>query len=106
MKVELIGDEFKLQEEVTVRGYTIPAGFRTDFASIPRFALSLMGSPVRKEYRRASLVHDFLCVTKMATRASADRIFYEILLEDGTKKRQALLMYLAVIVWGVVARVR
>src|SRR5947208_3256935 len=38
----------------------VPMGFVTDFASIPRFAWTLVGSPTGSGYALPAVVHDFL----------------------------------------------
>jgi hypothetical protein len=96
MKLKTIGDKFMLIEDTWVEDYKIPEGFITDFATIPRFALSLMGRPSRKEFRRASLLHDYLLVENLASNEKASKLFYKILLEDGTKPFKAYIMYLSV----------
>lgn len=54
--------------------YTIkvPAGFYTDFASVPwPFSMLL---PVHDSYSRAAIVHDYLYWTQLCTRKEADNI--------------------------------
>lgn len=54
----------------------IPAGFVTDFASVPRFFWRLI--PPTGRYTRAAVVHDFLYRTpRLCTRAQADAVLYE-----------------------------
>jgi hypothetical protein len=100
IKLETFGDNFKLLEDYEIKGYTIPKGFVTDFATLPRFSLSLMGRPTRAQFQRASLVHDYLLVTKKPSRKEADELFLEVLLEDGVNKRKAYMMYLGVSIFG------
>jgi hypothetical protein len=96
MNLKAVGDNFQLQEDVTIEGFTIPAGFITDFATIPRFALSIMGRPTRQEFRRASVLHDYLLVYNKVDNRTASILFHRVLLEDGTKPVKAYVMYLAV----------
>jgi hypothetical protein len=62
-----------------VAGITIevPAGFLTDFSSVPRIPLAywLTGGKAKQ----ASVVHDFLCETKLVSRQMADEVFLEIM---------------------------
>ncbi|HFN0463108.1 TPA: DUF1353 domain-containing protein [Klebsiella quasipneumoniae subsp. similipneumoniae] len=51
----------------------IPAGFVTDFASIPP-ELSRLGLKSKGEYGRAAVVHDYLYWTQVCTKDQADRI--------------------------------
>ena len=58
------------------RRITVPAGFVTDFASIPRLLWRLL--PPTGRYTRASVVHDLLYRTPgLCTRAQADAVLYE-----------------------------
>ncbi len=52
---------------------TVPAGFVTDYASIPRGLWSLY-SP-HDQYSRAAIVHDYLYWSQLCTRAQADNLF-------------------------------
>jgi len=55
----------------------IPAGFKTDYASIPRFLLPFFVK-YQKAYKKASVIHDWLYwLQKPHTRAVADKIFYD-----------------------------
>ena len=75
----------------------VPKGFVTDFASIPRIFLPIIG---QEHGRRAAIVHDWLYATDglngKYTRQQCDQIFLEALgiLDVSWVKRH--LMYLAV----------
>jgi hypothetical protein len=76
----------------------IPAGFETNFASVPRapFAFWLAGDVGRK----AAVVHDFCYSSHVAReRYLADSVFYEALRAEGVSAVTAWLMYVAVR-WG------
>ena len=76
--------------------YFVPKGFITDFASIPRPFWWLV-SPTDYSVLRASLLHDYLYRTgHRIGRKYADWLFYKKLIEDGTPKFKAKLMYWAV----------
>ena len=100
IKLETYGDMFRLLEDYVIRGYIIPKGFVTDFATLPRWSLSVMGRPTRGQYQRASLLHDYLIKYNVLSRGEADKIFHEILLEDGTNKFKAKVMFLSVSLFG------
>lgn len=54
----------------------IPAGFLTDFASVPKVLWNLM--PPTGRYGKAAVVHDYLYRTQgQATKAEADSVFLE-----------------------------
>jgi hypothetical protein len=73
----------------------VPAGFQCDFASIPQFALSILGD-IGQE---AGVVHDFLYCedsTPEVTRGEADYIFYKICGEMGISYWKRAAMWKAV----------
>ena len=76
----------------------VPAGFETDFASIPR-ALWVIEPPLG-EAGKAAVLHDFLYETGERDRVAADRIFLEAMavLEVPWWKRS--LMFRAVRMFG------
>lgn len=90
---------WRTMRTVSGRGITVPSGFSTDGASIPRWLWSVIGAPWDARYARAAIVHDFLYVQRGATkrnrytRRDADRIFYEIMLDDGVPKWRAWAMW-------------
>jgi len=57
------------------RVVTVPRGFKTDFASVPRlpFAFMLFGDRAQEE----AVVHDFLYRTGLCSRRDADAVFLE-----------------------------
>ena len=57
---------------------TVPVGFITDFASIPRTCWSLIGSPTGK-YGKAAVLHDYLYrrLQRKYSRKQSDDIFLE-----------------------------
>jgi hypothetical protein len=96
MKLTTIGDRFRIDEAVRINKYTVPEGFVTDFASIPRWALSFLGSPTCEKYRRASLLHDYLIDHIDLPMGKIHRLFFATLIEDEVPIIRALVMYLAV----------
>lgn len=79
----------------------VPAGFITDFASIPKIFHSMI-LPYGK-HTAASVIHDWLyskdCYFNIARR-EADQIFLEIMLENKVLYIQAYIMYFAVRLFG------
>lgn len=75
---------------------TVPVGFVTDFASVPRIplAFALFGN----RGHAAAVVHDWLYQThpEGMSKADADYVFYEALRAEGLKHWRAEMMYLAV----------
>ena len=52
---------------------TVPAGFKTDFASVPAIVRSIF--PTDGKYMEASIVHDYYYAYAIGTKKLADRIF-------------------------------
>ena len=80
------------------QGWQIPTGFHTDFSSIPRLARSII--PVLGRQNKASVLHDWLYVTKIVNRAEADRIFLAAMRSSGVSFPKRNAMYLAVRLGG------
>ena len=80
---------------------TIPKGFETDFASIPRFLWNVF-PPHWKPYREAAIVHDYLYVSKnkITSRAFADAEFRRMLILEGVNKSEAYLFWAMVRIFG------
>jgi len=72
----------------------VPAGFITDFASVPRIFWRLV--PRWGKYGTAAVLHDYLYWCQKYTRKRSDEIFLEAMLVLGTKKSTAKNMYRAV----------
>lgn len=77
---------------------TIPKGFETDGATIPRPFRWIL--PPLGTYLRAVVVHDYLYTQGLFSKALADRTLRRILIEDGVSKPIASIMYLAVKLFG------
>lgn len=77
---------------------TVPEGFKTDFASVPRILWWWL--PPSGSYARAAVAHDYLYHVGAVSRFRADQFFLQIMkmLKVGLIKRQ--LMYWAVRVGG------
>jgi hypothetical protein len=85
------------------RHIKISAGFRTDGATIPRWAWSIIGHPMDPIYLRGALVHDALYSSHSLRRITSDRIFRDLILEDGAHRLAAAMMYGAVRALGKAA---
>ena len=85
---------------------TVPPCFVWDGASVPRVLWNII--PTWGSYSGAALIHDWLyrtrtrCAgcTKTITKEEADRVFYELMLEDGVRKSRAWVMWQAVAFLG------
>ena len=77
--------------------HTIPHGFVSDGASIPKKAWSLVGGPLSGKYRRASVLHDKLLQERLMSVELAHALFYDAMRADGVTAEQADLFYNAVV---------
>jgi hypothetical protein len=77
---------------------TVPEGFRTDFASVPRLPLVYLAAGGKGE--RAAVVHDWLYSTQSVERATADAVLQEALLACGYSRLLATAFYTAVRAFG------
>jgi hypothetical protein len=80
------------------RELEVPAGFVTDWASVPRlpFAYMVAGGKARG----AAVVHDFLYTTKICNRATADAVFREAMAVTGQPWWRRQLMWAGVRLFG------
>lgn len=74
---------------------TVPFGFSTDFASVPRRSVIAWGLFGGRAMRPA-VVHDYITRQRMFPREKCDRIFLEAMQADGVPMHKAMPMYLAV----------
>lgn len=83
---------YHVGEETSDEVITVPVGFITDFASIPRLFWTLIGPPAG-EYGKAAVIHDFLYHIQTTTRKYADEVFYEAMQVLGVPFWKRWLMY-------------
>ena len=76
----------------------VPAGFVTDYASVPRFLWSIF--PPHGAARLASVVHDYLYSLRECPRAIADAVFLVAMKTSGVVAWRRWAMYLAVRLFG------
>ena len=81
-----------------IETFTIPAGFVTDFASVPRLFTWLV--PSTGEYTKCAVLHDWLLETKAVSRCDADGIFRRTMREMGVAILRRRVMWAAVRVAG------
>jgi len=89
---------------------TVPPGFETDGASVPRPLWWLL--PTWGTYSRAAVIHDFLCRSlddgkpdpQAPDRKTADAIFYEAMVVCGTGMTMRWVMWAAVRLYAIIAR--
>jgi hypothetical protein len=79
----------------------VPAGFKTDFASIPRFFHRLL--PKNGRHDAAAVVHDWLYATAYTDKDTADKVFLEAMKAIGVSAWKRNAMYRAVKWFGFAA---
>lgn len=94
-------DSLVYQSPLLKKTITVPKGFPTDFASIPRaFQLFI---PKVARHRAAAVVHDYLYNKQSrykTTRKQADKVFLEAMTESGVNWFTRHSMYRAVRLFG------
>lgn len=78
--------------------FVVPAGFITDFASVPRIPLAYMLTGGYAS--RAAVIHDWLYATKETDRETADAVLREASEVQGVPAWRRELMYRAVRLGG------
>jgi len=95
-------EEFILAEDLVYEGnqdtFVIPAGFITDFASVPRILWNLF--PPYGKYTKAAVVHDYHYINQGISREDADGIFRRMMRELGVGYVRRYLMWAAVRIGG------
>jgi len=102
--------EWRLEQPLTFRAVTVPAGFITDGASVPRPLWWFI--PSWGSYSRAAVVHDYLCLqlaqgtphASAPTRKAADAIFYDAMVDCGVNTTVRFLMWAAVRIAAILTR--
>ncbi|WP_341859636.1 DUF1353 domain-containing protein [Qipengyuania sp. GPGPB31] len=69
------------------RTIVVPAGFVTDYASVPPVLRSLVGT--RGKYSRAAVVHDYLYWSQVCSRAQSDNLMMIGMKESNASKLKA-----------------
>lgn len=108
---EFVGeDEFKLLQDLTYRNneieVTAKADMVYDMASIPRIFWRVIGSPFIGKYRRAATIHDALYTAQglgIVDKNYADKLFLEMMAEEGVVWWKRYVMYYAVKWFGASA---
>lgn len=81
--------------------FTVPAGFKTDGASIPRFLWRLCGHPLETRRFPIAVLHDWLYEADLGlTRQQVDEIYRDGLLSLGYGKWTAATEYYAIRLFG------
>ena len=91
-------DSYKLVMPFKALDFEIPADFVTDGASIPKMCWKLIGHPFHPKIIEAGVVHDYLYRTggkvgKGYSRHDADKIFKQILFDNGFDGLKIAIMF-------------
>ncbi|EAO0848194.1 DUF1353 domain-containing protein [Salmonella enterica subsp. enterica serovar Minnesota] len=77
---------------------SVPAGFVTDLASVPRIFWTLL--PPDGKYAKAAIIHDYLYDNALRTKREADKIFLDGMTVLGVPRWKRVIMYQAVKLFG------
>lgn len=95
---ELVSD---LEYEYGITTFCVKKGFKTDFASVPRFLWAFL-SPFGR-HTLPSVLHDWLYTNGSAlklSREKCDKIFYDAMIKCGVKQLTANLIWFCVRIFG------
>jgi Protein of unknown function (DUF1353) len=79
--------------------WDVPAGAKTDGASIPRI-LWVSYPPFTGKYRLAAVVHDHYCQKQSRSWQETHKVFYDAMRTSGVPEKTAKVMYAAVYGFG------
>ena len=89
---------YYIGDEESNESVTVPEGFMTDFASIPRIFWTIL--PPDGEYTQAAVLHDYLYHTKIFDRKKCDAIFLEAMTVLNVPRWKRWIIYRAVRLFG------
>lgn len=100
------GDIFELRKSLlfNFRGVriSVPSGFKSDGASVPRMFWRLVFPPLDRNAIRAAIIHDYLYRMDSfgLSRKETDILFFGLMIIDGVDPSRAYLAYLGVRLFG------
>ncbi len=94
--------DYHVGSEESKEVISIPVGYVTDGASIPRFLWSIVGHPLA-EYAQSAVVHDIIYGDKRYTRKKCDQIFLEAMKVQGVSLWKRRIIYRALRMFGWVS---
>lgn len=89
---------FELKEPLTLPEVTVPSGFETDLASVPRFLWSIL-PPIGK-YLEAAIAHDYMYRSAFKNKSFADDVFRKNMSRYGVNGWKIKVMYFFVSKFG------
>jgi hypothetical protein len=84
--------------DTSIGTITVPKGFETDFASVPRFFWRII--PPWGKYSPAAVVHDYLYFNGECGKKKADQVFLELMKRLGVSSWKRRVMFYAVSWFG------
>ncbi len=90
----------KLTEYYMYSTHKVPAGYISDGSSIPRIFWVSIGSPFLPEFRAASIIHDFLYSEGTGDRKEADKMYRDILKDNGVVWWRRNIQYIILRMFG------
>jgi hypothetical protein len=87
---------YRIVEDFSYKDITVPAGYITNGADIPRLFWSIT-PPNRSDIMEAVVIHDYLCDKELYDKA--DRYFLEILQHSDISKLLVYTLYIPVVVY-------
>jgi hypothetical protein len=99
------GNVFTLLRPISYLGVIVPAGFKSDGASVPRVFWPTVFPNDDRKALFAAVFHDFLYRTHPGiwTRSESDSVFFELLRMGGVSYIRAVRAYIGVRIGGVSA---
>lgn len=87
------------------RIFVVPRRFQSDGASVPRFMWDSVSPQIHPRTLRAAIAHDYIYRTQPDgwTKEDADKMFYDLMIEDGFPKYKAWIAYKGVSWFGGLA---
>jgi hypothetical protein len=89
---------FSYSSEIAEYVITVPEGFVSDFASVPR--IPLVYDSLGNIAQRAAVIHDYLYATKALPRDIADKVLLEAMEVSGVSWLRRKMIYMGVRVGG------
>jgi hypothetical protein len=80
--------------------WAVPAGYRSEGASIPRILWSAVGGPWDGSYDAAAIVHDYYCDGMQRSWEATHQVFYDAMRSRGIGRAEATKKYWAVYNFG------
>lgn len=101
-ELEYLNGKWEVVQEISTTylnfPVTVPVGFKSDLASIPRVFWSIY--PPFGKYNGAVIIHDYLYTTKILPRNLSDDILFEQMKSDGVDTFTCVLFYITVRIFG------